>query len=75
MKINPKFDIGDKVYYLDYSYTFDPLHKYLKPHYGTILDILINDCGVSYNFQWDNLDWIKECDVFATLEEANQKLK
>ena len=74
MKINPKFDIGDKVYYLDCSYAFDPFHEYLKPHYGTILDILINDCRVSYNFQRDNLDQIKECDVFETLEEANKKI-
>ena len=75
MKINPKFDIGDKVYYLDYTYAFDPLRKYLKAHYGIIEDILINDSGVSYNFVWDDFDWIRESDVFKTLEEAEQLLK
>ena len=71
-----KFQVGQEVYYLDYKYSFEPFtRKYLAVKKGVIQDVLISEGGCSYNFMWDNLDWINSDNVFKTQEEAEEQLK
>lgn len=63
--IVPKFKIGQEVFYL----------KHLVVVKGKIQDILTINNGFHYNFVWDDYEWIKDDMVFATKEEAEQRLK
>ena len=63
--IVPKFKIGQEVFYL----------KHLVVVKGKIQDILTINNGFHYNFVWDDYEWIKDDKVFATKEEAEQRLK
>lgn len=71
MKIETKFDIFDYVYFI--------IDK--KIHYGRVGSIIFEEDGAEdilfvYHIKWDGFSaYLREKQLFATKEEAEEKLK
>lgn len=68
--IVPKFKIGQEVWYA--------YNKYQKFPFKCVIDKIVYDSSKNYKFRYDTSDeyyiCVKEEDLFATEEEAEQKL-